>query len=217
MGRLSLKHKKCNRKLGRTSYPREATTSDPYMKLMVKLYRFLDRRAPSKFNRRVLRRLCTTHRNRHPVSISKLAKVQANMRTIGTKDDPNKKVNAHDTLVVVSKVVNDPRLYFVPEGLRIAALGFSSTARARIEAKGGKCLTLEQVAQERPRGDNCALIRASMKGLAKRKHFWGVRGRKATPHVAKWNITVKEGARGRRKGKGGKMTTGKANYPVSRK
>ena len=45
-----------------------------YLKLLVKLYRFLARRTDSDFNKTVLKRLFMSKINRPPLSLSKLAK-----------------------------------------------------------------------------------------------------------------------------------------------
>ena len=51
---------------------REPVSEDPYIRLLVKLYRFLARRTDSNFNKVVLKRLFMARRHRPPVSISKL-------------------------------------------------------------------------------------------------------------------------------------------------
>lgn len=46
---------------------------DPYLKLLVKLYKFLARRTDSNFNKVVANRLCMTRVQKAPLSIAKLA------------------------------------------------------------------------------------------------------------------------------------------------
>jgi len=44
--------------------------------------------------------------------------------------------------VVVGTVTDDKRFLEVPK-LKVAALRFTESARARIQAKGGECITLD--------------------------------------------------------------------------
>jgi large subunit ribosomal protein L18e len=48
------------------------TTPNLYLRLVVKLYKFLSRRTDSKFNRVVLKRLQNTRVNKTPISLSRL-------------------------------------------------------------------------------------------------------------------------------------------------
>jgi large subunit ribosomal protein L18e len=49
-------------------------SEDPYLLLLVKLYRFLARRTDSRFNRAILKRLFMSRINRPPISISRIIK-----------------------------------------------------------------------------------------------------------------------------------------------
>lgn len=64
--------------------------------------------------------------------------------------------------VVVGTVADDIRVYEVP-ALKVTALRFTETARARIEKAGGECLTFDQLALRAPLGQNtvrsCFLLR----------------------------------------------------------
>lgn len=65
-------------------------------------------------------------------------------------------VNLHqeDKLaVLVGTVTDDTRLYKVP-ALKVVALRFTETARARILKAGGECLTFDQLALRAPTGAN---------------------------------------------------------------
>lgn len=53
--------------------------------------------------------------------------------------------------VVVGTVTDDIRVYEVP-ALKVTALRFTETARARIERAGGECLTFDQLALRAPMG-----------------------------------------------------------------
>lgn len=50
-------------------------SNDIYMKLLVKLYRFLARRTDSKFNKVILHRLYMSRANRPPLSITRIGKL----------------------------------------------------------------------------------------------------------------------------------------------
>lgn len=161
---------------------RKAPKSDnAYLKLLVKLYRFLARksqhrrpptaepairlltthqttgRTDSAFNKVVLRRLFTSRINRPPVSLSR---VKANL----------KNGNDKKTVVVVGTITDDNRLLEVPK-VQIAALRFTATARARILAAGGSALTLDQLALEKPTGANTLLLRGPKNNREAVKHF----------------------------------------------
>lgn len=71
--------------------------------------------------------------------------------------------------MIVGTVTNDERLLEVPK-LKVCALRFSETARARIVKAGGECLTFDQLVLSNPKGSNTVLLRGSQKREAK-KHF----------------------------------------------
>jgi large subunit ribosomal protein L18e len=58
----------------RSSHRKEPASQDPYVRLLVKLYRFLARRTTSKFNKVVLRRLFQSRTKRPPLSLARLAR-----------------------------------------------------------------------------------------------------------------------------------------------
>merc|ERR1739846_166285 len=95
---VDIRHNK-DRKVRRT----EPKSQDIYLRLLVKLYRFLARRTESKFNRIVLRRLFMSKINRPPLSIARLIR---NMKKAG---------NADKVAVVVGTVTNDLRIFEVPK------------------------------------------------------------------------------------------------------
>merc|ERR1712224_194683 len=141
-----------------------------YQGLLIKLYSFLARRTDSKFNQIVHKRLNQSGTNRYPISVSRLVKLA------NTEDKRNK------ILCVVGNVLNDERLAVVPK-MSVCALRFTSAARARITAAGGRCLTFDQLAKESPKGQNTWLLRGGRRREAK-KHF-GSPGRDgAKPYVS---------------------------------
>lgn len=56
-------------------------------------------------------------------------------------------------------MTDDIRVYEVP-ALKVTALRFTETARARIEKAGGECLTFDQLALRAPLGQNTVRILA---------------------------------------------------------
>eukprot|EP01016_Furgasonia_blochmanni_P036227 TRINITY_DN410_c0_g1_i1.p1 TRINITY_DN410_c0_g1~~TRINITY_DN410_c0_g1_i1.p1 ORF type:complete len:206 (-),score=96.97 TRINITY_DN410_c0_g1_i1:300-917(-) len=149
---------------------RQTTSSNVYLKLLIRLYTFLARRTDSKFNQAVLKRLNQSRTIRYPLSISKLIKL--------TKKAQNKIV------VVVANVINDERLLKVPK-LTVCALRFSEKARERILAAGGQVLTFDQLALRAPTGSNTVLLRGTRSREAL-KHFGAAPGSKGS-HTKPYN------------------------------
>ncbi|KAJ9696540.1 hypothetical protein PVL29_008656 [Vitis rotundifolia] len=118
-------------------------SDDIYLKLLVKLYRFLVRRTGSKFNAVILKRLFMSKVNKPPLSLSRLVRFM---------DGKEGKI-----AVVVGTVTDDLRVYEVPS-LKVTALRFTERARARIEKAGGECLTFDQLALRAPLGQNTVCI-----------------------------------------------------------
>merc|ERR1712232_642570 len=178
MGNLSSENKNIH-KMGidlnkqgrnRARHFRKTNTSNLYHGLLVKLYSFLARRTDSKFNQIVYKRLNQSNANRYPISISRLVKLA---------NTPEKQKK---TLVIAGNVLNDERLITVPK-LSVCALRFTTAARSRITAAGGRCITFDQLAKEAPTGQNTLLLRGGRRREAKR-HF-GAPGKKdhAKPYV----------------------------------
>jgi large subunit ribosomal protein L18e len=166
-------------------------SADPYLLLLVKLYRFLARRTDSRFNKVILRRLYMSKTNRPPISVSRIAREVAHRNA-----DPTK-----NTVVVVGAVLDDKRLLSLDQKLSVAALRFTQTAKARIEAAGGECITLDQLALRAPKGSNTILLRGPKKAREVYKHFG------LGPHTNKKPYVQSKGrkfekARGRRKSRG---------------
>ena len=119
-------------------------------------------RTDSSFNAVVLRRLFQSRTNRAPLSLSRIVAT--------TQKASSAPANANKTIVVVATVTDDNRLLQVPK-LEIAALRFTATARARIIKAGGECLTLDQLAQRKPKGENTVLLRGPRNAREAVKHF----------------------------------------------
>ncbi|KXN73312.1 ribosomal protein L18e [Conidiobolus coronatus NRRL 28638] len=126
--------------------------------------------------------------HRPPVSISRVVKLSAN--------------SADKTVVIVGTITNDERLSEVP-ALKVCALRFTRTARARIVQAGGECLTFDQLALRAPTGANCLLLRGKKNSREAVKHFGaaGVPKSHAKPYVRSKGRKF-ERARGRRASRG---------------
>ncbi|KAK3295040.1 ribosomal protein L18e/L15P [Chaetomium fimeti] len=179
------------RKHHERSTHRKAPKSDNvYLKLLVKLYRFLARRTDAPFNKVVLRRLFMSRINRPPISLSRIA---ANL----------KNGNEKKTIVVVGTITDDNRLLTVPK-VSVAALRVTATARARITAAGGQVITLDQLALEKPTGANTLLLRGPKNSREAVKHFGMGPHKNKKPHVRSKGRKF-ERARGRRRSRGFKV------------
>ena len=164
---------------------RKVASTNLYLRLLIKLYKFLARRTPSKFNKVVSRRLAMSRTSRPPLSLKHVAKYMEN--------------KANKTCVIVGNVLDDPRLATVPK-LTIVALKFSETARQRVLAAGGQCLTFDQFASSNPTGSGTVLLRGKRTAREVYKHFGpppGSHGSKARPYVRSKGRKF-EKARGRR-------------------
>ncbi|KAK2738733.1 hypothetical protein FQN55_000450 [Onygenales sp. PD_40] len=178
----------------RSTHRKAPKSDNVYLQLLVKLYRFLARRTDSNFNKVILRRLFMSRINRPPVSLSRL------VSTAGVQEGES---NKGKTIVVVGTITDDNRLLNVPK-MSVAALRFTSTARARIEKAGGETLTLDQLALRAPTGANTVLLRGPKNAREAVKHFgFG-------PHSGKKPYVESKGrkferARGRRRSRGFKV------------
>ena len=174
-----------NKKTSRTA----PKSDNVYLKLLVKLYKFLARRTDSKFNKVVLKRLYFSKTNKPPISLSKLAKFMSGKES--------------KIAVVVGAITDDVRMYEVPK-LRVCALRFTKTARARIVKAGGECITFDQLALMSPAGSGTILLRGPKNSREAVKHFGratGVPQSRTKPYVRSKGRKF-EKARGRRASRG---------------
>ncbi|PWN26655.1 putative 60S ribosomal protein L18 [Jaminaea rosea] len=190
--------KKQHVKSGRRSAPK---SEDPYLLLLVKLYRFLARRTDSRFNKVVLRRLFMSKINRPPVSVSRLIYLSKNAGGV-----PKDASSPAKTIVVVGTITDDNRMAAAESfpKLSVAALRFTDTARARITAAGGECLTLDQLALRSPKGSNTILLRGVKTAREANKHFGFGPHKHKKPYVRSKGRKFEQG-RGRRKSRGFKV------------
>jgi len=122
-----------------------------------------------------------------------------------SKEKKTTKLNTEKIIVLVGSVTDDKRLLDVPT-MTICALRFSDSARARIVAAGGECLTFDQLALRAPTGSNTILLRGPKNARDAVKHFGaaGVPNSSTRPKVLSQGRKF-ERARGRRKSKGFKV------------
>ena len=137
---------------------KEPKSQDIYLRLLVKLYRFLARRTNSTFNQVVLKRSFMSRTNRPPLSLSRM------IRKMKLPGRENK------TAVVVGTVTDDVRILEVPK-LKVCALRVSSRARSRILKAGGKILTFDQLALESPKDRGTVFLPGPRKGREVYRHF----------------------------------------------
>ncbi|KFM61778.1 60S ribosomal protein L18, partial [Stegodyphus mimosarum] len=147
-----------NHKYDRKVVRRAPKSDDIYLRLLVKLYRFLARRTGKKFNKIVLKRMFMSRINRPPLSLAKLAKMV------------KKPGNENKIAVVVGTVTDDLRLYEVPK-LTLCALRVTERARARILKAGGEIITFDQLAMRSPHGQNTLLLQGRRKAREACRHF----------------------------------------------
>lgn len=132
--------------------------------------------------------------NKTPLSLSKLQKLAERAK----KANPGKDL----IFAIVGTVTNDLRqLEITP--IKICALRFTEKARTRILSAGGQCITFDQLALNRPKGENVVLLR-STKMREVKKHFGrapGLPGSTTKPYVRAKGRKF-ERARGRRASRG---------------
>ncbi|ALC44499.1 RpL18 [Drosophila busckii] len=179
---IDINHK-YDRKVRRT----EPKSQDVYLRLLVKLYRFLQRRTNKKFNRIVLKRLFMSKINRPPMSLQRIARFHKVAK------------QPESTVVVVGTVTDDARLLVVPK-MSVCALHVTQTARERILKAGGEVMTFDQLALRSPTGKNTLLLQGRRTARTACKHFGkapGVPHSHTRPYVRSKGRKF-ERARGRR-------------------
>jgi len=81
--------------------------------------------------------------------------------------------------VLCGTVTDDVRLFNVPK-MKICAMRFTDTARARILKAGGECITFDQLALRKPTGNNTVLLRGPTSAREAVKHFGPAPGAKGS-------------------------------------
>ena len=87
----------------------------------------------------IARRLAKPARNRAEVNISKI----------------NRYTKEGDVIVVPGKVLGAGTISHI---VTVAAFAFSKTAKQIIEEAGGKCITIEDLVKENPKGSNVRIM-----------------------------------------------------------
>ncbi|MDD4651898.1 MAG: 50S ribosomal protein L18e [Methanothrix sp.] len=90
--------------------------------------------------RDIARRLERPSRNYAAVNLSKI----------------NRHTSSNDTIIVAGKVLAAGDL---EHSVTVAAFNFSSQALSKIQAAGGKCLTIERLMTEHPKGSGIKILR----------------------------------------------------------
>ncbi|KAF7995886.1 hypothetical protein HCN44_006993 [Aphidius gifuensis] len=180
---IDINHK-YDRKVRRT----EPRSQDVYLRLIVKLYRFLARRTNAKFNKIILKRLFMSKINRPPISLSRVCRFM--------KQDSRK----NSIAVVVGTITDDARIFEIPK-LTVCALRVTEKARGRILKAGGEIITFDQLALRSPTGTKTVLMQGRRNAREAVKHFGPAPG---VPHSHTKPLVRSKGrkferARGRRK------------------
>uniref|UniRef100_A0A1W7R9S3 Large ribosomal subunit protein eL18 n=1 Tax=Hadrurus spadix TaxID=141984 RepID=A0A1W7R9S3_9SCOR len=183
-----------NHKHDRKAVRRAPKSNDIYLRLLVKLYRFLARRTGAKFNKIILKRLFMSKNNRPPMSIARLARM---MKKPGREDK---------IAVVVGTITDDLRIFEIPK-LKVCALRVTERARGRILKAGGEIMTFDQLALRSPKGKGTVLLQGVRTAREACRHFGpapGVPHSHTKPYVRSKGRKF-ERARGRRKSRAFKV------------
>merc|ERR1739845_173104 len=139
---------------------KEPKSKDIYLRLLVKLYRFLARRTDSKFNKIILKRLFMSKKNKPKISIARIKRCMKNV------PDADKKI-----VVVVGPVTNDTRIFSVPK-ITLCALHVTEKCRERIIAAGGEIITFDQLALRAPDGKHTLLLQGPRSHRVANRRIW---------------------------------------------
>ncbi|XP_061042758.1 large ribosomal subunit protein eL18-like [Eubalaena glacialis] len=145
---------------------KEPKSQDIYLRLLVKLYRFLARQTNFTFNQVVLKRLFMSHINWPPLSLSRMI---WKMKLPGWEGK---------RAVVVGTITDDVHVQEVSK-LKVCAPRVSSCARSCILKAGGQILTFDKLALDSPKGCGTVLLSGPRKGRKVYRHFGKAPG---TPH-----------------------------------
>ena len=150
---IDIKHKHQKKKSRR-----DPVSENIYLRLLVKLYKFLVRRTDAKFNKIVLKRLCMSKVNRPPLSIARLVR---KMKPYGFDGK---------VTVVVGTITDDKRIYEIPK-MTVCALHVTDGAQARILKAGGEIITFDQLALRAPKGQHTVLLQGPRKARKAERYF----------------------------------------------
>ncbi|KAK9447720.1 60S ribosomal protein eL18 [Limtongia smithiae] len=176
----------------RSSHRTAPASDNAYLKLLVKLYRFLARRTDAKFNSIILRRLFLSKANRPPVSVGRILKA--------VKEETNK----DKIVVVVGTITDDVRILGDFPKVTVAALKVTGPAKEKILKAGGEIITLDQLALRSPTGQNTLLLRGPKNARKEVKSFGMGPHKHKVPKVLSVGRKFEQ-ARGRRRSRGFKV------------
>ncbi|CRK99018.1 CLUMA_CG012026, isoform A [Clunio marinus] len=146
---------KWDRKVRRT----QPKSQDVYLRLLVKLYRYLYRRTHQKFNKIILKRLFMSRINRPVISMQRIIRLMK-----------KRQATENNVAVIVGTVTNDLRVLQVPK-LRICALRVTERARETITKAGGEIITFDQLALLAPTGKNTVMMQGKRNSRESCRHF----------------------------------------------
>merc|ERR1712154_373286 len=146
----------------------EPKSQDIYLRLLVKLYRFLARRSEAKFNKVILKRLFMSRMHRPPMSITELARF---MKRHKAAAKVGKKGSQERIAVVVGTITDDMRNSVKIPKMKVCALRVTEKARGRILKAGGEIITFDQLALRSPKGENPLLLQGRRKARKAERHF----------------------------------------------
>lgn len=118
---------------------RQAKSQNPELLGVIRSLRKTAKANDAPVWRDVADRLCAAKRSRVAVNISRL----------------NRHTKEKETVVVPGKVLGAGRL---EHPLIVAAFAFSADARAKITQAKGKCISISQLLEDIPKGDNVRIM-----------------------------------------------------------
>merc|ERR1712179_126263 len=154
----------------RQTQRKECKSTNPYLQDLCKLYAYLVRRAPSKNNVMICKSIMASNRNKMPISL----------KTLVSKIDGDK------VLVVPSTVTEDARQWNIPK-MTVCALRFTETARARIVAEGGSCITFDQLAKMDTYAENVVIVKGDFLKRMSRRYMGLAPGHKFSSSLERLN------------------------------
>lgn len=119
---------------------RSSEKTNPRIVRLISTLKAASRESGSPLWRDIAHRLEKPRRNYAAINLSKI----------------NRHTQSNDTVIVAGKVLASGDL---EHGVTVAALSFSSAAMAKIEGAGGKCLAIEKLVQEHPKGSGIRILR----------------------------------------------------------
>uniref|UniRef100_A0A2I3HTR0 Large ribosomal subunit protein uL15/eL18 domain-containing protein n=1 Tax=Nomascus leucogenys TaxID=61853 RepID=A0A2I3HTR0_NOMLE len=134
---------------------KEPKSQDIYLRLLVKLYRFLARLTNSTFNQVVLKRLFMSLTNQPPLSLSQMIRM---MKLLSRENK---------MALVVGTIMDDVQVQEVPK-LKVCALWSDRSSILRV---GGKIFTFDQMALDSLKGCSTVLLSNLHKGREVYWHF----------------------------------------------